>query len=200
MPHLLAAATLFHDRSKTPFFIAAGVLVAWAILVSAAGIRSVRFPTSALQGRLVMAVSAVLVVFAVTMAVVTAKTPPPVHAYDTGVITDGVAPTVTPVGTPPPAATKGPLQLAANPQGQLAYNTKTLVAASSNVTIDFTNKSPLPHNVTIANASGKVLGATPTFAGGSKTLTLKLPPGTYTFYCSVPGHEAAGMKGTLTVQ
>jgi uncharacterized cupredoxin-like copper-binding protein len=24
--------------------------------------------------------------------------------------------------------------------------------------------------------------------------------GTYTFYCSVPGHEAGGMKGTLTVR
>ena len=73
------------------------------------------------------------------------------------------------------------------------------MAASSHVTIDFTNSSPLLHNVTIANAAGKVLGATPTFAGGTKTLSLNLPPGTYTFYCSVPGHEQAGMKGTLTV-
>jgi plastocyanin len=197
VPHLLAAATLFHDRSKTPFFIAAGVLVAWAILVSAAGIRSVHFPTSALQGRLVITVSAVLVVFAVTMAVVTAKTPPSVHAYNTGAITDGVAPTVTPLSAAP---TNGPLQLAANPQGSLAYNTKTLAAGSSNVTIEFTNKSPLSHNVTVANAQGKVVGFTPTFDGGTKTLTLKLPPGSYTFYCSVPGHEMAGMKGTLTVQ
>ena len=197
MPHLLAAAAVFHDRSKTPFFIAAGVLVGWAILVSAAGIRSVHFPTSALQGRLVMAVSAVLVLFATTMAVVTAKTPPSVHAYNTGAITNGVAPTVTPVSAAPAS---GPLQLSANPQGQLAYNTKTLAAGSSNVTIQFTNKSPLSHNVTIANAKGKVLGATPTFDGGTKTLTLKLPPGSYTFYCSVPGHEAAGMRGTLTVQ
>lgn len=197
MLHLLAAAAVFHDRSKTPFFIAAGVLVGWAILVSAAGIRSVHFPTSAIQGRLVMAVSAVLVVFAVTMAVVTAKTPPPVPAYNTGAVSDGVAPTVTPVGAAP---VSGPLQLSANAQGSLAFNTKTLAAGSSNVTIEFTNKSPLSHNVTIADAKGKVLGSTPTFDGGTKTLTLKLPPGSYTFYCSVPGHEQAGMKGTLTVQ
>jgi uncharacterized cupredoxin-like copper-binding protein len=44
-----------------------------------------------------------------------------------------------------------------------------------------------------------VLGATPTFSGGSRTLTLNLKPGTYTFYCTVPGHRAAGMEGTLTV-
>jgi plastocyanin len=195
--HLLAAAAVFHDRSKTPFFIAAGVLVAWAILVSAAGIRSVHFPTSAIQGRLVMAVSAVLVVFATTMAVVTAKTPPAAPAYNTGASTNGVAPTVTPVSAAP---VSGPLQLSANAQGALAFSTKALAASSSNVTIEFTNKSPLSHNVTIANAKGQVVGFTPTFDGGTKTLTLKLPPGSYTFYCSVPGHEQAGMKGTLTVQ
>jgi plastocyanin len=197
--HALVAAAVFHDRSKTPFFIAAGVLVAWAILVSAFGIRSERFPASARQGRLVVAISVALVAFAVSMAVVTAKTPPPAKPYETGVVTNGVAPQVTPLGAAP-TATKGPLELAANPQGQLAYDTTTLSAASSHVTIDFTNHSPLDHNVTIANAQGKVLGATPTFTGGTKTLTLDLPPGTYTFYCSVPGHEMAGMKGTLTVK
>ena len=67
------------------------------------------------------------------------------------------------------------------------------------MTISFANSSPLAHNMTIAQGA-KVLGATPTFQGGTKTLTLKLAPGTYTFYCSVPGHRAAGMEGKLTVQ
>jgi uncharacterized cupredoxin-like copper-binding protein len=44
-----------------------------------------------------------------------------------------------------------------------------------------------------------VLAATPTFTGGSRTLTIKLKPGTYTFYCSVPGHRQAGMEGTLKI-
>ena len=36
--------------------------------------------------------------------------------------------------------------------------------------------------------------------GGTSTIDIaNLKAGTYTFYCSVPGHEAAGMKGTLTV-
>jgi plastocyanin len=195
--HALVAAAVFHDRSKTAFFIAAGLLVAWAVFVSAIGIRSERFPSSARQGRLLTAGTAALVAFAVAMAVATAKTPPGAPRYESDVVTNGVAPQVTPVNAAP---TNGPLQLAANPQGQLAYDTTTLSAGSSRVTIDFTNHSPLGHNVTIANAKGTVLGHTPTFTGGTKVLTLDLPPGTYTFYCSVPGHEMAGMKGTLTVR
>jgi uncharacterized cupredoxin-like copper-binding protein len=54
--------------------------------------------------------------------------------------------------------------------------------------------------MTVASASGAVLGATPSFQGGSKSLTLNLEPGTYKFYCTVPGHRQAGMEGTLTVR
>jgi plastocyanin len=91
------------------------------------------------------------------------------------------------------------LALAAEPGGQLAYNTKTLSAKSGPVAITFTNASPLEHNVTISQGA-KVLGATPTFKGGARSVQLTLAPGTYTFYCSVPGHRQAGMEGTLTVQ
>jgi plastocyanin len=82
----------------------------------------------------------------------------------------------------------------------LSYSTTSLTANAGQVTIDFTNHSPLPHNVTIASTNGKVLGAIPTFNGGFRTLALDLGPGTYAFYCSVPGHRAAGMQGVLVVK
>jgi plastocyanin len=91
------------------------------------------------------------------------------------------------------------LSLAADPEGQLKYDTSSLTAKAGKVTIDFANSSPVEHNVSIESSSGSVLGATPTFQGGKKTLSLNLKPGTYKFFCSVPGHRTAGMEGTLTV-
>jgi plastocyanin len=94
----------------------------------------------------------------------------------------------------------GTITEAADPGGQLKFTKATLSAKAGSVSIDFTNSSSLPHNLTIQQGtSGSNVGATPTFAGGKKTLVVKLKPGTYTFYCSVPGHRQAGMQGTLTV-
>ena len=36
--------------------------------------------------------------------------------------------------------------------------------------------------------------------GKTSSVTVSLKKGTYTYYCPVPGHKQAGMKGTLTVQ
>jgi plastocyanin len=103
--------------------------------------------------------------------------------------------------TPAPAATStAPLALAADPSGQLKFNATTLSAKAGQVSIKFNNASPVAHNLTIESSGGQTLGATPTFSGGSKSLSVTLKPGTYTFFCSVPGHRAAGMSGTLTVQ
>ena len=110
----------------------------------------------------------------------------------------------TSASTTAPAASSGggasSLSLAADPGGQLKYNTTSLSAKAGKVSIDFANESPEGHNVTIASASGSVVGQTPTFTGGSKTVSLNLKPGTYKFYCSVPGHRQAGMEGTLVVK
>jgi plastocyanin len=106
------------------------------------------------------------------------------------------APAPTTKHEPTPNATKVALSV---PGPQLAYNTKMLSTKAGAVTISMTNMSPIEHNVTIAEGS-KVLGATPTFTGGTKSVTLNLKPGKYTFYCSVPGHRQAGMEGTLVVK
>jgi plastocyanin len=87
----------------------------------------------------------------------------------------------------------------ADPSGQLKFTKSDLTAKAGKATIDFTNSSQLPHNMTIVDSSGKQVGATPTFTGGTKSFTADLKPGKYTFYCSVPGHRQAGMQGTLTV-
>ena len=99
----------------------------------------------------------------------------------------------------PADAGRGSLKLAAEADEQLKFNTTSLRAERGRVTLAFANPSSLPHNVTIASNSGAVLGATPTFRDGTRTLTLNLKPGIYRFYCSVPGHRQAGMQGTLRV-
>jgi plastocyanin len=94
----------------------------------------------------------------------------------------------------------GALTVAANPSGQLAYDKKSLSAKAGKVTITMTNMSPVGHNITIQQGTnGAVLGSTPTFQGGTKSVSLTLKAGTYTFFCSVPGHRAGGMVGTLKV-
>ena len=104
-----------------------------------------------------------------------------------------------PTSSTPAAASVQKLSLEANPEGQLKFNTTSLSAKSGPIAIDFTNMSPVGHDVAVASSSGAVVGTTPIFQGGSHSLALNLKPGTYKFYCTVPGHRQAGMEGTLKV-
>jgi len=107
--------------------------------------------------------------------------------------------TTTPSATPTPSSASGAVALSA--QGsQLAFNATSETAKAGKVAIKFTNNSALQHNVTLVNSSNKILGKTPTFQGGTKSFSTTLSAGTYTYYCSVPGHRQAGMQGTLTVK
>jgi plastocyanin len=227
------APVLGAEKSKVPFYIAGGLLVAWALILSLAlGMRRPAFPDNLAGERTVIVISSVLVLAAVGTAVLTSGSSPeakaaiqplpvapnpsvpPVagSASTPAASTQSQASTgATPAAggaagaaskpSPAPAAKPGgasSLKLAANPGGLLSFDTKQLSAKAGAVTIAFTNASPVEHNVTVAQGTA-VAGATPTFTGGSKTLTLNLKPGVYTFYCSVPGHRQAGMEGTLKV-
>lgn len=108
--------------------------------------------------------------------------------------------TPTQTSSAPTSGASAGSSIAADPSGQLKYTKSSLTAKAGMVTIHFTNGSAVAHNLTIQQgSSGPTIGATPTFQGGTRTLSVKLKPGTYTFYCSVPGHRQAGMVGTLTV-
>jgi plastocyanin len=88
----------------------------------------------------------------------------------------------------------------ADPNGGLAYTSGSATAKAGKVTVDFTNPQPLTHDVAIEDSSGKTVGQTELIAEGSDSTVVNLKPGTYTYYCTVPGHRESGMEGTLTVK
>jgi plastocyanin len=81
----------------------------------------------------------------------------------------------------------------------ISYDESSVEASAGEVTIDYTNDSGLPHNVTV-EGSGVDNEGTDTITEGSTSLTLDLQPGEYTFYCSVDDHRDQGMEGTLVVK
>jgi len=110
----------------------------------------------------------------------------------------------TPASTTPAgggAAGGGSTVDISTPSGSdLAFDQKSVSAKAGSVTVDFDNKQSLQHDVAVADSSGKVLGQTDLVSSGTANATVNLTPGTYTFYCTVPGHREAGMQGTLTVK
>jgi plastocyanin len=92
------------------------------------------------------------------------------------------------------------LDFEADPSGSLAFTSDKAASKAGKVTVNFTNSSPVPHDVAIEDAGGETIAETEVLAEGSDSATANLKPGTYTFYCSVPGHRQAGMEGTLTVK
>jgi plastocyanin len=112
---------------------------------------------------------------------------------DTGLL----ATAVPQAGAGPAAkAQNGTLQIPADPTGQLAYTTKQASAPPGRLTLETPNKSGTPHNIVIdGKGKGQVVQN-----GGVSKFTASFDAGSYTYYCSVPGHRQAGMQGKLTVK
>jgi plastocyanin len=83
--------------------------------------------------------------------------------------------------------------------GQLAFKFTKATAKAGTVMLLSENDAPVPHDISIKGGGVDENGKQVTNGGTSK-VSVELKAGTYTFYCSVPGHEQAGMKGTLTVK
>ena len=208
--------------SGTAFYVLGTCLAALAIVVTAIGLRSGAAFSSKAAVRGGLLLFAVLVIATTTFAVKysrheqddrraeLAAEEKKVGATPIGGGTEVPSPDAKALGgatgaSQPPTAgstgAKGPggtLQLAADPT-QLLFDKKTLTSKPGKVTVDFNNPAQIQHDVVIAQGS-KVLAQTDLISGGKTSTSADLAPGTYDFYCDVPGHREAGMEGTLTVK
>jgi uncharacterized cupredoxin-like copper-binding protein len=114
---------------------------------------------------------------------------------DTGALASAVAS----VSQKPAVEQNGTLEIDADPAGQLKFLASSASAKAGKVTLRMKNGSSVPHDIGIKGGGVNQLGAVVT-SGGVSSVSTSLKPGTYEFYCSVDGHEAAGMKGTLTIK
>jgi plastocyanin len=74
------------------------------------------------------------------------------------------------------------------------------VTVSEGATITVKNDGTLQHDLKLRQ-NGKEVGGTDLVDGGkSASLKVTVKPGTYEMFCSVPGHEDGGMKGTFVVK
>ena len=205
----------------TAFHVLGVCLALWAVILTAIGVSRPDFPGKGPGTKIVMGISAVLVASTIAAAIGTAKSAPKA-GEQAGAANKGgsegsgkgagVAPGTgansgqTPGGNaqaaPPPksSGTVNTLLLKADPTGQLRFDKSTLAAPAGNVRITMQNPAPVPHNISIEGPGGISKQGPTVQQGGASQVQVTLKPGTYTYFCSVPGHRQAGMQGTLTVK
>lgn len=79
----------------------------------------------------------------------------------------------------------------------IAFPEKTYTAPAGDVAIEYRNEGSIAHTLLIDKVRAFKLEVAA--KGDDDTDTVALEPGTYTIYCDVPGHRAAGMEATLQV-
>ena len=185
--------------NETMFYVLGGVLVSLAVITTFVGLRVPRFPGSSAAMVAIIAIFITLVGGTTTFAVLHAQDEQEHKAaelHEAGEEAEGLEHGHGESGHGGSAAET--LKLAADPT-QIAFDTTSLSSMPGEVTIDFRNPATVEHNVAIEE-DGSLLAESDTITQGETTVTVDLSAGTYTFVCTVPGHEEAGMKGTLTVK
>jgi plastocyanin len=173
--------------NETLFYMCGGILAASAVIVSLLGLKRKDFPGKALP--LVILWFAIFVGGATTFAVLHAQDEEQAKAAEKAAESEEG-------GKEAQGGTTLHVEASAT---ALEFDTTELEAEAGEVTIDFKNPSAIAHNVVIQQ-NGKQLAGFEPIAEGEESETANLKPGTYTFLCTVPGHAAAGMEGTLTVK
>jgi uncharacterized cupredoxin-like copper-binding protein len=119
-----------------------------------------------------------------------------VETGESGATPAGTEPAATPSGATPAA----PAAAAAAPVTVISHDiffepNEVTIPANTDVTFILPNEGVVPHNFAIDE-----LGISVDIApGATEETVINAAPGTYEFYCNVPGHKEAGMVGTLIV-
>ena len=90
-----------------------------------------------------------------------------------------------------PAATKVPVS-----ETEFKITLASTNLKAGELTFQAKNDGKIPHDLAIKQTGDKTKLIQP---GGTAELKVTLKPGTYELYCTVPGHEAAGMRVNVTV-
>ena len=190
------------------YVIAGAVLAAWAVIVSLLGMRG--FPHGRTGERAAIGITAVLFLGAVGSAIADQTKVGERH----GPHEEEHAEKPEPAGEQSAAPQAGQsddegeqdnsgeqtnIALEADPGGALKFDTDSAQAPAGRVTLTMTNPSRVPHDISLrgngVDEHGDVVEK-----DGESTVEADVQPGlSYEFYCSVPGHEQGGMKGTLQV-
>ncbi|MBI3976136.1 MAG: cupredoxin domain-containing protein [Armatimonadetes bacterium] len=96
-------------------------------------------------------------------------------------------------GTPPPPAQGTTVSVT---ETEFKFDPKGMTAKAGAVTFEIKNAGSVEHNFIVEGTDVKVEGIQP---GETKTASADLKAGTYKVLCTIPGHQEAGMTGTLTV-
>jgi uncharacterized cupredoxin-like copper-binding protein len=119
----------------------------------------------------------------------TAAAPPTTQQTTTASTTTTTASTTT--TTAKPAAATVPVS-----ETEFKITLASTAFKAGDITFVAKNDGKIPHDLAIKGTSDKTKLIQP---GASADLKVTLKAGTYELYCSVPGHEAAGMKLNITV-
>ena len=84
---------------------------------------------------------------------------------------------------------------------EFKFDPSTISAPSGKVVFYLVNAGTTSHDLIIRDSSNnRVDGSELISAGDTFVFTVNsIPAGTYTYFCDQQGHEASGMKGTLTI-
>jgi plastocyanin len=115
---------------------------------------------------------------------------------------------VGPVSNPPPVespavpVTPTHVEVTAEDNETFRFVLSRPTVPAGKVIIEFVNHGQDEHNLNAVEPTAEsVAGSLPNAASNAHlSLTVDLHPGSYTLFCSLPGHEAKGMKATLVVE